>query len=117
MSSAKTKVDQIVKFVNAMYHPYKTKVVDIKIGERKVYTIGFYFKDISDEYLSDFTVTDVKRNNLFLLAKKKKEYNLTKEIRTYVENYLGIKTTGLQGTEDFKQHEDHGITIVTQSDK
>ena len=117
MSSAKTKVDQIVKFVNAMYHPYKTKVVDIKIRDRKVYTIGFYFKNISDEYLSNLTVTDVKGSNLFLWAKKKKEYNLANEIRTYVENYLGIKTSGLQGTGDFKQHEDHGITIVTQSDK
>ncbi len=109
MTSDENKINQIVKFVETIYHPYKTKVVPIKLGNRKVYTIGFYFEEIDDKYLTRSSTED---------PKKLKEYELTCEIRTYIENYLGIKTTGAQPSKDFfPAPEDHGITIVTQTKK
>ena len=109
MTSVEEKINQITKFVERIYKPYETKVVHVVLKDRKVYTIGFYFEEIPSKYLTNISTRDPKRN---------KEYNLTNEIRTYIENYLGIKTSGFQPSKGFyPQHEDHGITIVTQSKK
>lgn len=109
MSSVKDKVNQIVKFIDSFYEPKKIKVVDFVISDKKNYTIGVYFENISDDYISNSEFHDIK---------KLKEHNLTREIRTYIENYLGIKTSGLQPKNNFlPPPENHLITIVTQSDK
>ena len=109
MISTGNKIKQIIKLVNSLYNPHRIRVIDIVIKDRKVYTIGVYFEEIPDTYLTNPQAYDTKKN---------KEYNLNNEIRTYIENYLGIKTTGLQPKNNFyPPPEDHGITIVTQSDK
>ena len=109
MSSLKTKVEQIVKFINEFYKPIKIKVTSITISDKKEYIIGVYFKNIDDKYISNPDNNDIK---------KLKENMICREIRTYVEDYLGIKTTGLQPKNNFySPTQRYGITIVAQSEK
>ena len=108
MVSVEDKVKQIVKFVETIYTPWKTKVVEVPISDKIQYVIGVYFKEISDEYIS---------NRDFRSLRENKETNLTREIRTRVQDYLGIKTTGLQPPDFWAPPENHMITIVVQSEK
>ena len=108
MLSTYDKVKQIIKFVEATYNPIKSKVVEVTISDVRQYVVGFYFEEIPDKYIT---------NRLFRSVKENKEENLTREIRTYVKNYLDIYTTGLQPPDFFGPPEKHLITIVVQTEK
>lgn len=109
MSLIENRIKQIVKFVEAFYKPFRIKVSELTASDKKEYVIGVFFKEISDDYISNREFKSIREN---------KEINLTREIRTYIENYLGIKTSGLQPSKEFfAPPENHMITIVAQSEK
>ena len=108
MSSTYDKVKQIIKFVETIYKPSNTKVVDMTTSDREQYVVGFNFEEIPDKYITNSSFRSVKEN---------KEENLTREIRTYVKNYLNIYTTGLQPPDFFGPPEKHSITILVITKK
>ena len=104
MSSVDINIKKIVKFVETLYTPTKIMVRDIEISGEKEIIIGVYFDEISDKYISVPYTRQVNKN---------KEENMTNEIRKSLEDFLGIKTTGLQPRNNFfPPSERHGITIV-----
>ena len=107
MSDIEQNIKIIIKFINAFYHPTKTEFLENGINDEPA--IIFHFDSISDDYITNPQHRDVK----YL-----KEEMLTREIRKYIEDYLGIKTTGLQPRNTFfGPFERQGITIKVKSDK
>ena len=103
-SESKNEVNSIVKFVTAMFHPDDVWVKPYDDPER--YSIIFYFKDIDDKYITNPHHRDPKelKSNMF-----------NREIRTYIHNFLGIKTSGSQPPDFYSPSEKHPITIYVKS--
>ena len=99
----KNQVDSVVKFVNGLYSPedYWVKEYD----NPKRYSLIFYFDDIDDKYILNRQARDIKAH---------KENILTREIRTYIENYLRIKTQGLRTSDFFPPVESFPISIYVR---
>ena len=97
------QVNSIVKFIGAKYKPEDVWVKTYDDPER--YSIIFYFDKIDDKYISNRQNRDIKAH---------KENILTREIRTYIENYLGIKTQGLRTSDFFPPVESFPISIYVR---
>ena len=97
------QVNSIVKFIGAKYKPEDVWVKTYDDPER--YSIIFYFDKIDDKYILNRQARDIKAH---------KEDILTREIRTYIENYLGIKTQGLQPPDFFAPAKDFPISIYVR---
>ena len=97
------QVDSIVKFIGSIYGPVDVWIKNYDDPER--YSIIFYFDNIDDKYISNRQARDIKAH---------KENILTREIRTYIENYLGIKTQGLQSPDFFAPAEAFPISIYVR---
>lgn len=98
----KTDVNSIIKFVTNVYSPDDTRVIPVTPEH---YNIIFYFNEIDDKYITNQEHGDTK-------VLKSKMFN--REIRTYIENYLGIKTTGLQPPNFFPPMVNHPISIYVK---
>ena len=96
-------VNAIVRFIGGLYKPKDVWVKPYDAPER--YSIIFYFDDIDDKYILNRQNRDIKAH---------KENMLTREIRTYIENYLGIKTQGLQPPDFFAQAVSFPISIYVR---
>jgi len=104
MTEREQNVKAIQKFVERVYHPKKTRIRELKSGNYVEYFLIFYFDHISDDYILNRQHDDLKEH---------KESMLSREIREYIEKYLGIKTSGLQYTNNyFSPIEQHGISII-----
>ena len=99
----KNEVSSIVKFVDAMFHPDDVWVKPYDDPER--YSIIFYFKDIDEKYMTNPQHRD---------PKELKAHMFNREIRKYINDFLGIKTSGLQPPNFFSPTETHPITIYTK---
>ena len=97
------QVNAIVRFVEEMYSPYDVWVKKYDDPER--YSIIFYFDEIDDKYIVNLQAGDIRAH---------KETILTREIRTYIENYLGIKTQGLRTSDFFPPVESFPISIYVR---
>ena len=108
MSEIEQNIKIIIKFVESFYHPTKTEVLRSSIDDEEPVII-FHFDKISDDYITNPQHRDVK---------SLKEQMFTRKIRANIEDYLGIKTTGLQPRNKFfSPFEHHNITIIVKSDK
>jgi hypothetical protein len=96
----KNEVDSIVKFVSKLFNPADVELRPVEDPEGCV--IIFYFDDIDDRYIRNPDSRSIKTH---------KENMLNREIRTYIERYLGIKTSGLQPPEFFSPEEKHPISV------
>lgn len=96
----KNEVDSIVKFISKLFNPADVWVISYSDPDR--YSITFYFDDIDDRYIRNPDSRSIKTH---------KENMLNREIRTYVERYLGIKTSGLQPPDFFSPEEKHPISV------
>lgn len=94
------QVNTIVKFVKEMYSPYD---VWVQGSGRHKYSIIFYFEEIDDKYITNKD----HRNKEELKANM-----LKREIRRYINDFFGIKTTGLQPPDFVSPEEEHPIRIV-----
>ena len=97
------QVNSIVKFIGAKYKPEDVWVKTYDDPDR--YSIIFYFDKIDDKYILNRQARDIKAH---------KENILTREIRTYIENYLGIKTKGLQPPDFFAPAKAFPISIYVR---
>lgn len=97
------QVNSIVRFIRELYKPEDVWVKPYDAPER--YSIIFYFDDIDDKYILNREARDIKAH---------KENILTREIRTYIENYLGIKTQGLRTSDFFPPVESFPISIFVR---
>jgi len=102
----KFEVNSIVKFINRIYSPKNFRVIHYDDPER--YSIIFYFDNIDDKYISNRQHGNIRDH---------KENMLTREIRTYIENYLGIKTQGLQPPDFFAPAKAFPISIYIRHTK
>jgi len=102
----KFQTDSIVKFIDELYSPYDYQVIRYDDPER--YSIVFYFDKIDDKYILNHQARDIKDH---------KENILKREIRTYIENYLGIKTQGLRTSDFFPPVESFPISIYVKHTK
>ena len=102
----KNEVDSIVKFISAVYSPKDFRVIHYDDPER--YSIVFYFDNIDDKYISNRQAGNIRDH---------KENILTREIRRYIENYLGIKTQGLRTSDFLPPVESFPISIYVRHAK
>ena len=103
-SELKNEVNSIVKFVTAMFHPDDVYVKPYDDPER--YSIIFLFKDIDDKYIT---------NPLHGNQKEHKANMFNRKIRKYINDFLGIKTSGVQPPDFYSPSEEHPITIYVDS--
>jgi hypothetical protein len=96
------KVKAIVKLINSLYHPDEIKVSNHKYTDGDEMLIDVYFSHIDDSY-----ITNPNHYNLGKL----KELNLEREIRRTIQNFLDIKTSGLNPFTGFAPYDAHGISI------
>ena len=94
------KVNAIVKLINTLYSPDEIKVSKSKYDGEML--IDVYFSHIDDSY-----ITNPNHYNLGKL----KEINLEREIRKTIQDFLDIKTSGLDSHTGFPPYAVHGITI------
>ena len=97
------QVNSIVRFISELYKPEDVWVKDYDDPDR--YSIIFYFDKIDEKYILNRQAGDIRAH---------KENILTREIRTYIENYLGIKTQGLQPPDFFAPAEAFPISIYVR---
>lgn len=97
------QVNSIVRFISELYKPEDVWVKDYDDPDR--YSIIFYFDKIDEKYILNRQAGDIRAH---------KENILTREIRTYIENYLGIKTQGLQPPDFFAPAESFPISIYVR---
>ena len=96
-------VNAIVRFIGELYKPEDVWVKNYDDPER--YSIMFYFDKIDDKYIKNPQSGNIRAH---------KENMLCREIRTYIQNFLGIKTSGLQAPEFYSPMEQHPITIYVR---
>ena len=96
-------VNSIVRFIGELYKPEDVWVKNYDDPDR--YSIIFYFDKIDEKYILNRQAGDIRAH---------KENILTREIRTYIENYLGIKTQGLQPPDFFAPAEAFPISIYVR---
>ena len=109
MSEIDDKIESIIKFVNMLYHPKDVKVRVTTYEGMKEYYIIFYFDYISDKYIKNPQHHDIVAH---------KESMFSREIREYIEKYMGIKTSGLQYMNNyFSPTELYGISINVVSEE
>ena len=96
-------VNAIVRFIGELYKPEDVWVKPYDAPER--YSIIFYFDNIGDKYILNPQAGNIRDH---------KENILTREIRTYIENYLGIKTQGLSTSDFFPRFESFPISIYVR---
>jgi len=96
----KNEVDSIVKFVSRLFNPADVELRPVEDPEGCV--IIFYFDDIDDKYIKNPESSSIKNH---------KENILNREIRTYIDRYLGIKTSGLQPPESLSSWENYPISV------
>jgi hypothetical protein len=94
------KVNAIVKVINTLYSPDEIKVRKSEYDDEML--IDVYFSHIDDSYITNPDYYDLK---------KLKEQNFEGEIRRTIQDFLGIKTSGLNPHTGFSPYEVHGITI------
>jgi hypothetical protein len=97
------EVNSIVKFVTEMFHPDDVWVEPYDNPER--YSIIIYFNDVDDKYIT---------NPLHGNQKEHKANMFNREIRTYIQNFLGIKTSGVQPPHFHSPEETHPISIYVR---
>lgn len=97
------QVNSIVRFISEIYKPEDVWVKTYDDPDR--YSIIFYFDKIDDKYILNRQAGDIRAH---------KENILTREIRTYIENYLGIKTQGLQPPDFFAPAKAFPISIYVR---
>lgn len=100
----KQEVNSIVKFVTAVFKPADVWVRPYENPER--YSIIFYFDEIDEKYMTN----PMHRN-----PKELKEAMYNREIRKYINNFLGIKTSGLQPPDFWSPEEKHPISTYVIS--
>ena len=102
-------VNGIVKFVTAMFSPddmwVKEYINPGKGRSDKRYSIVFYFSEIDEKYM-----TNPQHRN----PEELKEAMYCREIRTYINDFLGIKTSGLQPPDFWPPAENHPISIYVR---
>ena len=98
----KTDVGSIIKFVTNVYSPDDIRVTPVTPEH---YNIVFYFNEIDDKYITNPQHRDTEELKINMF---------NREIRTYIENYLGIKTTGLQPPDFFPPMVNHPISIYVR---
>lgn len=107
MDNIENDVKSIVRFVEVMYEPKKIDVFKYGSHPPYVFHIILTFNEISDKYITNPEYHNVERL---------KEIMLSREIKTYIQNYLGIKTDGLQPNQNFFSPEErHPIKIIVRS--
>lgn len=94
------EVKSIDKFISKLFKP---AFIHIEKKETPLrYTIIFYFDHIDDKYIRNPNSNDIKSH---------KSEILTREIRKYVYDFLGIQTSGFQPPDFFAPSEFHPISI------
>jgi len=101
--SLKNEVNSIVKFIESMYSPADVWVKEYDDPER--YSIIFYFDEIDDKYIINPHAGDFRAH---------KENVLRREIRKYIGDFFGIKTSGLQPPNYFAPEENYPISIFVR---
>jgi hypothetical protein len=94
------KVNAIVKLINTLYSPDEIKVRKSEYDDEIL--IDVYFSHIDDSYITNSDYYDLK---------KLKQQNFEGEIRRTIQDFLSIKTSGLNPHTGFSPYEVHGITI------
>jgi len=99
----KNQVDSVVKFVTGLYSPedYWVKEYD----NPKRYSLIFYFDDIDDNYILNPDAGNIRAH---------KENMLRREIRKSIQDFFGIKTSGLQPPNYFSPEENYPISIFVR---
>lgn len=101
VGNIENQVNAIIKFVTYKFNPALVHVErEDALGLHKII---FYFDDIDDSYIKYFQAYDIKSH---------KSEMMRREIRKYVQNYLGIKTLGTQPPDYFAPSEFHPINII-----
>lgn len=109
MSEREDEIRSIVKFIKEFYNPKSINIGKRIVGDQVSYEIRAIFETVDDKYITNPQHKDTK---------ELKEKMFARQIRTDVENFLGIKTTGLQPRNNFlSPAESHGIRIVIMSEK
>ena len=103
MNVVENNVNSIVKFVTAMYSPDDLWVKHYDNPDR--YAIVFYFNKIDDKYM-----TKSNHSN----PEELKEAMFNREIRTYINDFLDIKTSGLQPPDFWPPEEKYAISIYVR---
>ncbi len=94
------KVNAIVKLINTLYSPDEIKVRKSEFDDEML--IDVYVSHIDDSYITNSDYYDLK---------KLKQQNFEGEIRRTIQDFLSIKTSGLNPHTGFSPYEVHGITI------
>ncbi len=94
------KVKSIVKLINTLYSPDEIKVSKSEYDDEIL--IDVYFSHIDDSYIT---------NPDFYDPNKLKQQNFESEIRRTIQDFLSIKTSGLNPYTSFAPYDVHGITI------
>ena len=102
-NNLESDVNGIVKFVTAMFSPEDMWVRHYDKPDR--YSIIFYFNEIDEKYM-----TNPQHRN----PEELKEAMYCREIRSYINDFLGIKTSGLQPPDFWPPAENHPITIYVR---
>lgn len=101
-TTVENDVEAIVRFVTAMFSP-----VDVWVRPKRekegAYSIIFYFWDIDEKFNTNPQHRDIK---------ELKEKMFARHIRKYVQDFLGIKTSGLQPPDFLSTPKEYPITIV-----
>jgi len=100
------KVRAIVKLINTLYSPDEIKVRKSEFDDEML--IDIYVSHIDDSYIT---------NPDFYNLDKLKELNLEREIRKTIQDFLDIKTSGLNPNTGFAPYDVHGITIEVRLTK
>ncbi len=95
-----SKIKAIVKLIESLYSPAEIKVRKSEYDDEIL--IDVYFSHIDDSYITNSDYYDLK---------KLKQQNFEGEIRRTIQDFLSIKTSGLNPHTGFSPYEVHGITI------
>ena len=98
--NSSSKIKAIVKLIEVLYSPAEIKVRKSEYDDEML--IDVYFSHIDDSYITNPDYYDLK---------KLKQQNFEGEIRRTIQDFLGIKTSGLNPHTGFSPYEVHGITI------
>lgn len=103
-------VNGIIKYIKYKYNPIKIDQSDVEVDGIKEYKIGIYFDSVPDKYIHNgYTYPNMN-------VKVHKEKIITREIREFVEDYFGFKSTGFQQSNNyFPPFEKHPLTIFVVS--
>jgi hypothetical protein len=96
-------VNSIIKFITAMFSPEDIRVKHYDNPDH--YSITFYFNEIDDKYFT---------NPQHCNPEELKESMFNRELRRYIDNFLSIKTSGLQPPDFYPPDVKYPISIYVK---